>query len=475
MSIIAIWRRFLFLDINAITSLSGLFLIQLCYSIAPVYLGLAIQGIGTNETSIPMYVGIYFILNFIPYFITAVSNISHAKWIITARKRIHNVVLDTVSTKYSLLQSGVSHQKYNALVTNNSQTIVSDTIEYTYGMFSYLSSTILTMAVITVFAKPLLLYAYLLSIVLCAIVIVCTRTNQERFSKIKENTFHKIISLLSHSWAPSILRQNPYWDAYKNELEMRWSRYGRIAVKTAIYGQIVSSIQAVIIWLPMVASILYLLSHNGVSNTLVLLGFIPRIVELLLDISNLVMRFISFNGYTGKLKWLQDELNSITVPPKNLPISENDITVSIRGEAEKSAREVGGVSGIMDVIEGGKVDRITIRGPNGSGKSTLLISLKTRLQQRALLILAQHRQIAASVEASLGQRVASEIDAAITTIETGRVSILLLDEWNGNLDRVNSSMLSNRLDMLPTGSTIVEVIHHISDSHVNVENIRRPV
>ncbi|OPH34083.1 ABC transporter ATP-binding protein [Moraxella equi] len=99
--------------------------------------------------------------------------------------------------------------------------------------------------------------------------------------------------------------------------------------------------------------------------------------------------------------------------------------------------------------------RITLVGDNGVGKSCVLLTLKNRLGERAYYLPAKHELIFDNTEGSTGQRLIVEIDK-LTGDDT---PILLLDEWDANLDGVNTDIIHAKLDEIGKTRLIVEVRH----------------
>ncbi|MET0401248.1 MAG: AAA family ATPase [Cystobacter sp.] len=103
--------------------------------------------------------------------------------------------------------------------------------------------------------------------------------------------------------------------------------------------------------------------------------------------------------------------------------------------------------------------RLTLLGPNGSGKSTLLLLLKEQLGTQAVYLPPQNtlefKQGTDSL--STGQRLLASIDELL---KEGQARVLLLDEWDANLDSANEKRVSTQLAHgLGQGLLILEVRH----------------
>ena len=80
--------------------------------------------------------------------------------------------------------------------------------------------------------------------------------------------------------------------------------------------------------------------------------------------------------------------------------------------------------------------RITLRGENGAGKSTLLMLVKNALNDRAFFLPTQN-QLSFTSEANKYSTGESLRNRLLEILERVNVDVLLLDEWDANLDKEN--------------------------------------
>ena len=104
----------------------------------------------------------------------------------------------------------------------------------------------------------------------------------------------------------------------------------------------------------------------------------------------------------------------------------------------------------------------TVRGLNGSGKSLSLLKLKEKYSDAAYLLPAHHDLfVNFQTQLSSGQLARKSIEWIRENTESlsKSVRVLLLDEWNANLDSDNLSALEKVLLELSESFLIVEVRH----------------
>jgi energy-coupling factor transporter ATP-binding protein EcfA2 len=100
-----------------------------------------------------------------------------------------------------------------------------------------------------------------------------------------------------------------------------------------------------------------------------------------------------------------------------------------------------------------------VRGPNGSGKSTFLLELKGANPDQVFYLPSSFEQLVWQGKQdglSTGQRM-MRILAEIRQMD--EVKVLLLDEWDANLDQENTRLADDFLDALAREKVVVEVRH----------------
>ena len=102
--------------------------------------------------------------------------------------------------------------------------------------------------------------------------------------------------------------------------------------------------------------------------------------------------------------------------------------------------------------------RYTIKGENGSGKSSLLLLIKLLKGREAFYLPAKHElSFQLSKDGfSTGQLVRKTLHELLEKLDT---EIVLLDEWDANLDTVNQQQLSQLIDQLSQKKCVIEVRH----------------
>ncbi len=100
--------------------------------------------------------------------------------------------------------------------------------------------------------------------------------------------------------------------------------------------------------------------------------------------------------------------------------------------------------------------RMTLIADNGAGKSSQLLLLKEHLGEQAYYLPTKHHlYFRERMTGSTGQQLMAQFDE-IAGLD---VPVILLDEWDANLDTHNTARLDARIDELALHKLIIEIRH----------------
>jgi hypothetical protein len=430
----ALWKAYATPSRSGVVTLLLLVVMQLSYSIAPVFLSRAIQ----SETR-PYIVGFaiaYIAFNYLPYPLTFLIQQFRVRWAVDVRSEIAEKAANSYSGRLHLAGSQQAEQSYVALATNNSQSIVSGIVDYIYSFISTLASSSITLLVMAIYADGAVFVAYASSLALLCITIVKTKSKQKELSQGQEAAYNEVLAAIAGSWIAVVLSQLPFVQLAKEKKERLWRVYRDASTRSNAYFQRVSMVQSVVIWAPMGAAVAWVLLTRSHTAVIAFIPFLPRVIELLLDISHMAMALVSFGAQTGKLRWLDEQFTSSINTDYEARIDAAKIVVARDHRPDETLREIGEIDGLLRMASQSR--RIKIRGTNGSGKSTLLRALKKHFGDEALLIDASASQFVAPGGLSTGERKMVELDLAFAFLR------------------------NEKLVQLSTRAVVIEVVHHIS-------------
>ena len=103
-------------------------MLQASYSVAPIMLSFAVKS--EDQQHLLIFCFGYIALNFLPYFFAYGSSVFLNVWKLRARSQIAKDIQNQYEKKYNLLNMPGLEKKYKAILSNNSQEIIINIIEY---------------------------------------------------------------------------------------------------------------------------------------------------------------------------------------------------------------------------------------------------------------------------------------------------------------------------------------------------------
>ncbi len=252
--------------------------------------------------------------------------------------------------------------------------------------------------------------------------------------------------------------------------QLWWSRFREAFLKhfrddqtQTLHLQVFSTLSG---WL-MVAPTLVLLVSRLLSGKLppeqqlALVVIMPRLYMVMNASHNLLKRSMEWGAISGRWTAFSESL-ALNAPSIGGRVSYPKLQMRLEGESRGLQ-----VRGLEDILDGlNRSPRVTLRGENGAGKSSVCLLLKESLGEQAFFLPAHH-QLALGSDLAPGSTGQRQVAGLKEVISRRAAQILLLDEWDANLDVANRDQMEFWLDRaLNEGFRVVEVRHSSSPSIV---------
>lgn len=344
-----------------------------------------------------------------------------------------------------------------AFFHNEIWNVVNESYDFILDFILTFLNICFNIAVIGFAIERYFIVSYILAFAIALSLCMISKKRAEDLSLDFQNSHVKMNSILLYGW-DTIMADNDYNHCvWKRALIRGIGNTTSSGIHRLCYVSSVSGLTIILSGIP----IFYVLTQSFLNNNdaafiAILIVTLPRQVNTIQYLNILISSIMSWNGIRAKIKGLEKAF----LVPEDLVFRSEYIDFSNITLREK-AKEYK-FSSFGDILDWEKLKepgRITIRGGNGSGKSTLLVGLKTHFQERAYYY-SPNMQIYFSnsfqYSMSIGEKVLSDMYDFLKNVQT---DILLLDEWDANLDASNIKKMNDFLDQTAQKQCIIEVRH----------------
>lgn len=183
----------------------------------------------------------------------------------------------------------------------------------------------------------------------------------------------------------------------------------------------------------------------------ILVAVLPRSLQLLGNVHSLSIYLSQFISVRQKIRNLETFIHDLERQDFTTQIKAHALIVTDLQQNQTVTAQAPLEAAQMEYPKG----RYVIRGSNGVGKSTLLRQIKS-IQQDAILLTPGAKFSSFMTGQSTGQAHLEELKALLTE----KSKVLLLDEWDANLDRENVAAIDELLSLASESALIIEVRHH---------------
>lgn len=253
------------------------------------------------------------------------------------------------------------------------------------------------------------------------------------------------------SWDNIFLSNASIQQRFQTEAEKRYERSRELAGKSAFQSGMSVLILTLVSSFPVYVLNLYLIYAHRQNPEFIaaVMVTLPRQVQLLGTFRAFFQQITNVKIFASRLR---NALKNSELRELDL-LSKTDFSrIRVNGSSVECLEK------LMDLFRNRSNGRILISGENGSGKTSLLLILHSRLKNSFYLPPAPDLEVSeCGVVGSTGQRMLMHLEFIARQSET----VLLLDEWDANLDISNQALVSQALDQLSQQKLVIEVSHNV--------------
>lgn len=348
-------------------------------------------------------------------------------------------------------------------LTGESEKTIDESLSVLYSSASISLNTLLNIGTLAVIIDPKLILGYLISLGTIPLILKIFKLPLETLSLRAQKNRKSFNQILLSSWENITIGNNYnfnlWWTRFLKRLEKAKATTGKLVLVTG-FSNLVAMLG---IMLPVILNLFWLIKNNinDPKALTIIVATLPKQISVLFNMLGLfssVMQWRSSHypkltaliASTDIIPFSLSEMNE-RINFRNISINENDITHMINSVNDLILR--------IQTLRGG---RITIEGGNGVGKSTLLCLMK-QLSEDNVFYLPPNSQLTfksnLNTNFSSGQRMRAYLGELFNEMSTQTGKVILLDEWDANLDASNMQKVSAEIDIAARKNVIIEVRH----------------
>lgn len=300
--------------------------------------------------------------------------------------------------------------------------------------------------------------AYLAAIPLIVIYLKYSQPIIEHRSEAAQNSRTKMMQALLPGWDSIFIGNRWNLDNWRNIFYSKHKNAREKSLQSVIFIEITTSLSLILSLLPIIGTLVWLMisQHNNYALLTVLVATLPRQITTIQYLSDIVSYSAQWNSLKTQLIGVENSLKS---PENQEEFTGNISWGNIYAHNGATVTPINSVADLDRITKEYSPGRTTIRGRNGSGKSAFIALLKEQFGEKSFLLPPHSDLIFLSTydkSLSTGEKMIHILEEIEQNINT---NILLLDEWDANLDAMNIENISKKINDIAKRVCIIEIRH----------------
>ncbi|HRD55681.1 MAG TPA: hypothetical protein PLC42_04705 [Parachlamydiaceae bacterium] len=458
----------------AIGCLTVLFFQQVIESSATLWLVWFMQSVAEGAPFLP-YIVIYLITLAVHYIPACVAFILKTEWKQEAQRSFINAFVTANRNNIGEWNNKALKEEKLSLLATEGPAALHALIDYAWDVFTWVLSVVLNIMFLSVVVEPLFVVSYSISVALVVLMMKLKRKRQKNLTQKALAARVDLCQSLLSAWDNILLGNHYNFKLWDEKTTQRLNRCLQRNIALERFDQTLAIFAALVTSLPSLFVIIYFVLEY--KTDLVRLSSFVVVLPILFTILTYTYQTISLGFRWGlhkaklmsiykaiqatndahhvlvqKIKW--DKIMA-TLSKESEEKAEDELY----NDAHVSHKNPRFIESHADLLtQTSRNGRLTLRGENGSGKSTALMLIKNALAGRAFF-LPTYSQLSFFSETNKYSTGESLKKRLFEILEKVDVDVLLLDEWDANLDKENQESLSQLIDKIAEKKCVIEVRH----------------
>jgi ABC-type multidrug transport system fused ATPase/permease subunit len=340
-------------------------------------------------------------------------------------------------------------EKFLTSVGPEADNYLAGTANSWYDSYAFLLNIVLNMAAFSVVIDVNFSWVFALSFLVSSIVFVLHKGSLQEAAERDQKSRIAFQAYLSRAWDNILLKNSAVHRRYAENLRGHGSVTRELAGRTLFLTNISVFWVGLASSIPVFAFDIFLLFRHPAQTDLIaaMLITLPRQLQVLLY----------FRAFFNQIAYGRMFGSRFKTAYNHSTLVDADLSSRIRYDKFLiNGRTYPDFKSLIEDLNARTCGRVLISGENGAGKSSLLLLLNSQLENSFYLPAYPQLEIGKDVtQGSTGQRLLMHIDF----VKSENIPVLLLDEWDANLDAVNESEISAEIDRLSESRLVIEVRH----------------
>lgn len=419
-----------------------------------------IRDIQTNST-VYTSLSLYLTSLLLPYLPGSIATIFQEKWKYSLILNLSESFKKTHNSNQKIWADKDFKETRIAMLSNEGINALTEFTEYVYSLLSTAMNVLFNVTALAILITGEFGVSYLISLVSVACLMRLQKNKQEKLSIKAQNARISFLKILLNSWDNIVLGNRYNFNLWERRADRTSQSYVNRNLHTVRFRQWFSVLIAILTFIPSFFVVVQMAVKNH-SNPLVLSAIavtLPRLFMIL----NFTYDLLKFAFYWPSQKKVLERVKAMICSNQE----GSSFTHRIQWEKISLLHNAFDVEDIPDskvnnlegIIKKATIPgRLTIRGENGTGKTSLLLAIKDSLKEKAFFLPVKH-QLCFRNNAnylSSGQGIRATLLEIRNFVNE---KVILLDEWDANLDNKNKEEISHLIDEIARNRCVIEVRH----------------
>ncbi|MFE8598993.1 hypothetical protein [Archangium violaceum] len=404
---------------------------------------------------------LYMLSLFLPHLPGTAMFIYLERWHQESLRRFLSFAVEHIGSGPLAWGDAEQRQKRTALISAEGQRVIADFVKYAYEVSACGLNALCNLLVVGLIIEPMLLLSYGVGLVGSTGLLRWFSSRNAQLANEAQAARMALSAQLLRVWDNVVLGNLHNRQVWQGRVDARMATSEARSVQSQKFSELIGLGVAFFTLVPSILVVLasVVWSKADAAYAMSLVAILPRLFQILNTSHHLLSHVSDWNVHRGKL---QSILELVSTGQGRAEVTQREVLGRVRFSellvgGEDGSHPVHSLEELVSRVPHGR--RLTLTGSNGSGKSTLLLLLKERLGAQAVYLPPQNTLDfeVGTDNLSTGQRLVASLNELLTD---PRARVLLLDEWDANLDWANEKTVSEQLDRcLERGLSIVEVRH----------------